>query len=305
MPYPGEYKQFWKPDEELPAKWFSITACLLNNISSFDGSVDVVYTVRGIYLKVRKQAEDMQPLHPWSIVFDKWPNPTKYKLYGGNVVTKEGGCLFVTAPAGESWADLATDWMDVPTANTLWYVETSIADSGSPIVTAQLKSTTDAVDGLSVWTHAGSSGPVTIKLPVAQISIVGGIPVPFCWQSGDLILDAGCNVNDDATSLLTDGTTEFLVLTEQGAAGSTAAAKVRKLTIQVDHGHVIRWVWGTPATAIGYTADTVIRPTGQLRTQDGKLQYEYYTEEIENGVILRRSATTSWGDTGVTTCVHT
>lgn len=239
--------------------------------------------------------------HPWKVTtakdgdYFKWSCTNGRPLSdpasaAGRVYTREADATKVAEVRGTTISATAT-------------VCCRVTVSDSPSVTASIVAVAGDISAVDCWKHTTADGVVR-DYPLALITFVDGVPGVYQVCFSDIDVGAGVNVNDDDTSLLTDGTTEFLVLTAQGASGSTAAAKVRKLTVQVDHGNVIRWSWGTPATAICLTSSTLRRLTGNFRFgtggDAGKLQYEYVVVHMENGVVLYEESPAVWDNTGMT-----
>ena len=228
-------------------------------------------------------AEDL--LHPWKVTVDGTGEGATYSITGGRVWTREGNKLEVS---GFEDSEIAG------TCTVVCKVTIPTSTGGTVTPTAEIVDVAGAVD---YWEHSSATGVVK-RFPLAIIIVgSGGHPsvaqVRFC----DIDAGAGTSVNDDATSKLWDGTTEFLVLTEEGeagsgsgsgsGAGSAAAAKVRKLTVQIDHGRVIRWEWSTPQAPIGFT-DPALKVYGEIRWNDEThvIEQHYWSERWENGVRL-------------------
>jgi len=280
-------REMFGPGQLPGRRWFQRVAQLLNNPLSFNPRLLVRVGTNGMEYHLDDGPTADQAEHPWRITVTKTGSTLKYAVAAGRVWTRESDIIDVTAVPATTF-----------TATITLGCKVTVPDAGGTI-TAVIEAATGTVD---YWVHA-SGGSVVKWFPLGKITVTAGVPHISQWRYQDIDAGAGCNINDDATSLLSDGTTEFLVLTQQGAAGATAAAKVRKLTIQVDHGRVIRWTWGTPATAIGFTASTARHLTGNYRFGTGgdvgKLQYEYVLAHYENGVLLYVE-TAAWADTGIT-----
>jgi len=272
---------------EIPSpRWYNAVARILNGVRSLSPFLNVETRAdgEGIDFDLYDQVPgaSMFP-HPWTVAITGSGATLAYSCtngipgasYAGCVWTREGKRLPVdkVGPVAISATRTVCCKVTIPNAG------------GTP--SAEIVEITGAVN---YWQHAASEGVIK-HFPLAIVTVAAGVATVEQLRFSDIDAGAGINVNDDAISLLSDGTTEFLVLTQQGAAGATAAAKLRKLTVQIDHGRVIRWVWGTPATAVGATASTkTVYGRVTWDATNHKLVQATTIERWENGVKLEETA---------------